>query len=94
MLDRSETGSDERDIGIRTFGSGGADLLVRTASAGITFACTLGFGTGTMLYKKLLARVCGEGRIRSTRFRRNEFWSGLEGCVDVCTVVFLDRGGP
>lgn len=94
MLDGSETGGDERDIGIRTFGSGGAYLLVRTASAGIAFACTLRFGTGAMLCKKSLARVCGERRVRITRFWRNQFWSGLKWGVDVGTVVFLYRSGP
>lgn len=94
MLNGSETGGDERNIGIRAFGSGGADLLVRAAGAGIAFACTLRFGTGAMLYKKSLARVCGERRIRITRFRRNQFWSGLKRGVDVGTIIFLDRSGP
>lgn len=94
MLDRGETGGDERDIGIGAFGGGGANLLVRTAGAGIAFACTLRFGTGTVFYDRSLATVGDRRRIRNTRFGRNQFWGGLERSVDVGIVVLLDRSGP
>ena len=48
MFDACKPVGDEGDVGVGTFGRGGADGLVWAACAGIAFSCEVGFGTGAM----------------------------------------------
>lgn len=48
MFYRSKASGDERDIGVRAFGGGSTDLLVRAACAGIAFAGALRLGAGAV----------------------------------------------
>ena len=51
VLDAGEAGGYEGDVGVGTFGSGGADGLVGAAGAGIAFAGKVGFGAGAVFCK-------------------------------------------
>lgn len=50
MLYPSEALRDDWDVGVRSFGCGGAYLLIGTAGAGIAFSCFLRLGAGTVFW--------------------------------------------
>lgn len=91
VFDAREAGGDQRNVGVRAFGGGGADELVGAASAGVAFAGEVGFGAGAVLCG-LLARMSMRllWRRGCTRFRRNKLGSYFEGGKEVDLDGFLE----
>lgn len=53
-----ESFGDNGDVGVGTFRRGGANLLIRTPSTGISLASSLGFRAWAVLWEKLAGVLC------------------------------------